>query len=158
MSLGMVHQVDNSFDANDFFHPVLADLPTIMESDELQSSNPGILVSSPTDGGSLQNPLDLEIMEASEKNISTVPSTNHTFIVTRPSTPDTDKTAVDLGNGAVESLSALPPSRGNSRPVTPNSDKIIKHSSTSQLNASRSQTPDAIRRISRSKNRSSPTP
>ncbi|CAG8651357.1 7928_t:CDS:1 [Acaulospora morrowiae] len=157
MSLDMVQQVDNSFDANGFFHPVLADLPTIMESDELQSSNPGALVSSPTDSVR-QNPLDLENRAVTEKNISTASSHNHTFMVTRPDTPDTDKTAVDPGNGTVDSPSALSPSQGDSRPTTPISGKVSRRSSASQLNANRSQTPDLIKRVSRSKNRGSPTP
>ncbi|CAG8485444.1 405_t:CDS:1 [Diversispora eburnea] len=151
MSLDVVKPVDKSFDTNDFLaiQPVFANLPTITESDEDSSGVPIPLTNSPS----------LNSSEPEKKSITLNPEKKIPTIITRPNTPDTDKTAVDSGN-IVESPSSISPSGSNSsRPNTPNSDKNFKQNSfKSKLNSnSRPHTPDINKRLSRSNNNNSPS-
>ncbi|RIA87558.1 hypothetical protein C1645_777085 [Glomus cerebriforme] len=121
-------------------------LPTILESDE--KSN--VLTSSPINSPpATPEPTKSNVEEPKSSTISNV---------TRPNTPDTDKTAVEVGNASSES--PITPSKTSSRSNTPNSEKgsgsnnKSSHSSpTSRTGVnSRSNTPD-INRLSRRKNR-----
>ncbi|RGB32507.1 hypothetical protein C1646_706461 [Rhizophagus diaphanus] len=137
-----------SFNAAEFFASE-PNLPTILESDE--KSN--ILTSSPTDS-------PLVIPESTKPNVEEPKSnTTTTSNETRPNSPDTDKTAVEIGNVSSESL--ITPSKTSSGSNTPSSEKGSgssnkrSHSTPARTGInSRSNTPD-INRISRRKNRES---
>src|SRR5436190_1078085 len=98
---------NQSFDATDFF-AIETNLPTILESDE--KSN--VLTSSPTNC----SPVTPEITKSNSEE----PKSNTTTTLSNGTrTPDTDKTAVEVGNTSSESL--ITPSRTSSRSNTPSS-------------------------------------
>ncbi len=134
---------NKTFDATEFFAGQ-QNLPIILENDEIQN----VLVSSPTNS----SPTSPEPKKSNAKSNTTTTLPNGT----RPNTPDTDKTVVEVGNGA-----PMTSSRTSSRSNTPGSEKGSgsnnknSPSPTSRTGVnSRSNTPD-INRISRKKNRES---
>ncbi|GBC09294.1 hypothetical protein RclHR1_08750003 [Rhizophagus clarus] len=139
---------NKSFDATEFFAGE-PNLPTILEGDE--KSN--IVTSSPTES---PEPIKSNVEEPKS-------NTTTTSNETRPNSPDTDNTVVEVVNVSSESL--ITPSKTSSGSNTPRNEKGIRSSNKRSQSTptrtginSRSNTPD-INRLSRRKNReSSSTP
>lgn len=134
---------NKSFDATDFFAGQ-PNLPTILESDEVPKTFTSSPLASP--------PMSLDQKTNAKSNTTTTLPNG-----TRSNTPDTDETAVEVGNSTTSSPKT--PSRNSSRSNTPSSEKGSKRSNKSTPSSpvsrtinSRSNTPD-INRLSRRVNR-----